>query len=179
EMSGDDGAGAPGDAGRDGLRRDVQAHGVDVGEHGDRLLVENGRDRTHVGDRGGDDLVTGLRVDGGDRGVAGGRPRAGGAGVRYAIASGERLLLRALGAVERPRVDHLAEQGELIFAEVAASTIGVGGQDSRVSHRLEKTAPRDWTGQAVARAVRPRSLSRAVTVSAARATPVFQAVTRG
>ena len=52
--------------------------------------------------------------------------------VGRAVARGEGLLelfhLRALGAVERAGVDHLAEELQLLVSEIAASVIGVRRQ---------------------------------------------------
>ena len=108
----DDRPGTRGDPGSDRLGGDVVGQRVDVGEHGDRGLVDDRRQRSDVGDRSRDDLVTGLRIDAGDRRVDGRGARRGGATESDAVERGEPgfelLHGAALGAVQRPRQDDSA-----------------------------------------------------------------------
>ena len=52
-----------GDFGLHILDVQVAGQGVDVGEDRHCILVEDADDRAHIGDAGGDDLVTGIGVD--------------------------------------------------------------------------------------------------------------------
>src|SRR5262249_3498419 len=90
----------------------------------------------------------------------------------------ERLHLRALRAVENAGIDHLAQQGDLVVAQVATGMVGVGRECGGLRHGEARGRWSGGIGQRAA-AARPRSSSKVVTVSAASATLVFQAVTRG
>src|SRR5262249_35309816 len=117
---------------RDALGRHVETHRIHVGEDRDGLLVEDGGDGTHVGDRRGDDLVTGLGIDRGDGRVDGSGPRCNCTRVGDPIARRkgrlERLYLGALRAVEGARLDHLTKQCELLGTEVPAASVRIRRQ---------------------------------------------------
>ena len=129
EMCRNDCAGASREACGHRLGRDVQTRGIDVGEDGDRLLVENRRDGSHIGDRCRDDLIAWFGIDGGDGGVDRRRARRDGARVGDTVAVGEGLLegfhLGALRAVERAGLDDLAQECKLLGAEIATGPVGV------------------------------------------------------
>ena len=107
---------------------DVAGARVDVGEDRDRALVEDRRERTHVGDRRGDDLVAGLRVDrrrsrrGPRRCPTSRRPPS-----RTPSSAANRLLelgdLRSLRARQRAAADHVGQAGDLGFAQVATGCV--------------------------------------------------------
>ena len=123
----DDRARAVADPGLDRLGRDVAGTRVDVREHGDRALVDDRCQCTHVGDGSCDDLVTGFGVDRGDRGVYGARARGCGDRVRGADQIREALLERrdhrALRAREHAALDDGPHRLDLVVTERAPRCI--------------------------------------------------------
>ena len=108
----------------DRVRRDIARAGIDVGEHRDGALVEDRRQRAHVGDGGGNDLVAGFGVEGRDGGMNGrGAGRAGARRARSQHARkflGEELDHSAFRGRERAALDHLLEERELLLAKVSS-----------------------------------------------------------
>ena len=127
---GDNGTRARTDFRFDRLGRDVEGVGVDVGEYRYRGLIQDRRNRTHVSDRCGDDLITGLRVDGRDRGMHSRRAGAHRLGELSAELRRSRFLEllddRAEGAVERSRIHHLLQQAHFFVVERAAAGVPFG-----------------------------------------------------
>ena len=124
--------GARAEGGFDRVGGDVVGERIDVGEHGDRRLVEDGREGAHVGDRGGDDLVARLGIDRRDRRVERGRAVRAGVGVLDAHVGGEVLLEPfdelPLGAGERAAFDRGGEREHFVVAQLAAGGVLVGGE---------------------------------------------------
>ena len=109
EMGHHDHAGPVAETVADRLGGHIAGAGINVGKDRDGALVEDWRERTHVGDRGGDDLVPGLRIDRRDSRVQGRRAGAAGMGVAHPMqlrgAGLELLHEAALGARERAALD--------------------------------------------------------------------------
>jgi len=113
------GFGLGAERGRDGVRGDVQCDRIDFGENRDGALIEHGGESAHVGDRGGDDLIAWVGIDGADGNVDGGGAGGAGVGVLDPDLGGEGLFEapgeRALGAGERAGGDDLLEQVDFGF----------------------------------------------------------------
>ena len=103
---------------------DVTRAGIDVGEHRDGALVEDRRQRAHVGDGSGNDLVARLGIEGRHGGMN--RRRAGRAGARMARPEYARKLLgqeldhSAFCGSERSALDHLLEKRELLLPKISS-----------------------------------------------------------
>ena len=91
-----------------------------------------GAKRAHVGDRRGDDLLAGLRVDDRDGGVDGGRAGRASDGVLEtpiisATAPSNRLTIVPLVLVSVPDAKRLGDERELAVVEAASAGLLVGG----------------------------------------------------
>ena len=115
------------EAGRDSVGGDIAGARVDIGEHRNRALIEDGRDRTHVGDRAGDNLIARLRVERGHCRVDGCRSRR--AGNRMTDVEHPGKLLRealdnpTFGGRERPAFEDFPQARELVLTESSTGTI--------------------------------------------------------
>jgi hypothetical protein len=130
EVRDDDGPRAVGEHALDRCGGDVIRPRIDIGEDGDRALIEDWRQRPHVGDCRGDNFIPRLGVQRGDGHVKGGRARAAGMGMRRADPGGEAafelLGHGSLGGRERAALDGLAEHVDLLRAERSAGGVLVG-----------------------------------------------------
>ena len=132
----------------------LQVRSVDVGEDRNRALIEDRRQRPHVGDRRGDDLVARLRVDRRDRAVHGRRARR--AGIRVLDAERARripfsnvLTNRPLVLVSVPVLMTSVSASISLLAEGSTRCVLIGRQlqDSfcRSCSTLASMTPRYWT----------------------------------
>ena len=103
---------------------DVAGARVDVGEHRDRALVEDRRQRAHVGDRGGDDLVARLGVEGRDAAWMAAVPEEqasrGGRRASSANSCCEVVDHPTLGGRERSALEDLSKKSQFFVAETSA-----------------------------------------------------------
>ena len=113
EVDGHDRAGARGDGGLDGRRRDVVGLGIDVGKDGDEAGVEDGGDAGEEGDGGDDDLGAAVQAEG----LQGDLQRAGAAVEADAVA----------GAVGRGEGLLELDDGIVVGAVAGAEAVGEGG----------------------------------------------------
>src|SRR5262249_8692862 len=63
QVSDDHGASSPADGPRDRFWRDVAGIRINIGKDRNRALIKYGRERSHIRDGRGDDLIARLRVD--------------------------------------------------------------------------------------------------------------------
>jgi hypothetical protein len=127
QMRNHDSASALAECRFDGFGGDVPCSRIDLGKCGNRALVQNRRKRTHVGDRAGDDLVSGLRVNGCNRGVDRGSPGRACVRVLNTKLFGKLVLKlfdeSALGTIEDATRNDLAQIGEFGIAQVPAGGV--------------------------------------------------------
>jgi hypothetical protein len=134
EMDDHDCLRAVGDVGADRFGVDAPGGGVDIGENRHGVL---GDDRDHgaeIGDRGDDDLVTRIGIEGGDGKVEG----AGAGGGCHGLVDAEPLAechfeglhprFGSDGAVELAGAEDLLDGLDLFDAEGAARGVGDGGE---------------------------------------------------
>ena len=113
EVDGHDRAGARGDGGLDGRRRDVVGLGIDVGKDRDEARVQDGRDAGEEGDGGDDDLGAAVQAEGLEGDLKGAGAAVEADAVAGAVGRGEGLLE--------------LDDGVVVGAVAGAETVGEGG----------------------------------------------------
>ena len=145
QMGNDDSPRSGRDRPLDRFGGDVVRMRVDVGEDRNRTLIENRRERPHVGNRRGDDFVSGLRIDGGDGAVNGG----GSGGTRNGVLYSQHLCespfefldVFALRTGQRAAANSFGNQQNLFRAEVPAAGVLVARQPPKSHGVLNDVTP--------------------------------------
>jgi hypothetical protein len=112
------------------FRGDVVSFWINVGKNGNRSLVDDRCQRAHVGDRRGDNLVAGLRIDRGNGRMHGCRSAGAGMSMSSAQLRSEALLKLAdegsLRAGQCPAAKYGCQIFEFLSTEGAAGRVLIG-----------------------------------------------------
>ena len=139
-----DGAGARRDQALDTGRVDVVADSVDVGEHRDRVPVQDGGGAGGHGPGRGDDLVARLHADGADAGDQARGPGVDGHRMAHAEVFGG---LRLQSAHARAAHEEFSRRADVGGQHAAADDLG-GGLHFVLAHAFEKCQGRGDGGRA-------------------------------